>query len=503
MHWADVIAAELMKRGNKHRIATGISPSGHIHLGNLREMLTADAIRRALIDAGGEAEMVYIADDFDPLRRRYPFLPEEYEEYVGMPLSTIPDPEGCHENYSEHFLQPFLESLEILSIPVTVFRASRMYREGVYEEKIKTALSRREEIASIIEEVTGREIEENWYPFMPVCRECGRINTTHVTGFDENHISYRCDCGAVGEVKYNEGKLTWRVDWAARWQLLNITCEPFGKDHAAAGGSYDTGKRISKEIFNYEPPYPVPYEWIHLKGVGAMKSSRGIVIPVREMVEILPPEIVRYIVIRVKPERHIEFDPGLGLLDIIDEFEERFTENDRSVQLSLVGEVEYSEVPFRHLIVVGQIANWDVDKTIEILARTGYRISEKERRDIERRLKYAKSWIEKYAPDKIKFSIPESVEANLNHEERIFLWRYQEKLDENMTPEQVHTLVYEIAKETGIKPAKAFQAIYKAILGKSYGPRAGYFIKSLGVRWVKERFRKILTENDAHEVQKN
>ncbi len=57
MHWADVIAAELLKRSNSHRIATGISPSGHIHLGNLREMVTADAIRRALVDAGGEAKL--------------------------------------------------------------------------------------------------------------------------------------------------------------------------------------------------------------------------------------------------------------------------------------------------------------------------------------------------------------------------------------------------------------------------------------------------------------
>ncbi len=491
MHWADVIASELMKRAEKHRIATGISPSGHIHLGNLREMITADAIRRALVDAGGEASIVYISDDFDPLRKKYPFLPDEYEGYVGMPLCKIPDPEGCHDSYSEHFIQPFLESLEILGIPFEFKSAYEMYSKGVYEDKIRESLRRKEEIARIIAEVTGRELEKDWYPFMPLCESCGRISSAKVTGFDDGGIYYTCECGHSGKASYRGGgKLTWRVDWAARWEILGITCEPFGKDHAAAGGSYDTGKRIAKEIFNYEPPYPVPYEWVHLKGVGAMKSSKGIVIPVREMVEILPPEIVRYILIRVKPERHIEFDPGIGLLDVIEEFEERIKERDRSVELSLVGDVVYSDIPFRHLVVVGQIAKWDLEGVLEILKRTGYKIDEVARKDVERRLKYARNWLEKYAPDRIKFEISDSVLVEFSEDEKEFLRVYAEKLHEAMNPEQIHSLVYEVSKEIGIKPAKAFQAIYKAILNKTYGPRAGYFIKSLGIEWVRERFRQ-------------
>jgi lysyl-tRNA synthetase class 1 len=290
------------------------------------------------------------------------------------------------------------------------------------------------------------------------------------------------------------GKLTWRVDWAARWKILSITCEPFGKDHAAAGGSYDTGKRISKEIYDYDPPFPIPYEWIHLKGVGAMKSSKGIVIPVKELVEMLPPEIIRYTVIRVKPERHIEFDPGMGLLDTIDEFEERFREGDRSVQLSLVSDVDYSDVSFRHLIVIGQIAGWDVNRALEILSRT-YEVDEVTERDVERRLTYAKNWLEKYAPDRLKFEVTSGVEAEFSDVEKAFLKAYTERLSNDMSPEEIHTLVYDVSKEVGIKPAKAFQAIYKAILGKVHGPRAGYFIKSLGIEWVKKRFAECYEEN--------
>ena len=121
MHWTDAIAQELA--GKKHVIATGITPSGPIHIGNMREVITGDLIYRAIRDGGGDAVLIYIADNLDPLRKRYPFLGKEYEEYVGMPLCDIPCPCGECENYAEHFLKPFLKSLEKLDIHPTVYRS--------------------------------------------------------------------------------------------------------------------------------------------------------------------------------------------------------------------------------------------------------------------------------------------------------------------------------------------------------------------------------------------
>lgn len=493
IHWADVIADRILNVKDSVRIATGITPSGHIHLGNLREMLTADAVRRAIEDKGGKAEIVYIADTFDPLRKRYPFLPEEYEGYVGMPLSRIPDPEGCHGSYAEHFLQPFLESLDVLGIPVILKEAHKMYESGEYNEMIVKSLENRDRIADILREVSGREVEDDWSPFMPLCRNCGRINSSKVLGFEGKKVRYVCECGYEGENDITEGKLVWRVDWPARWGILGIDVEPFGKDHAAAGGSYDSGKRIARDVFGIEPPFPIVYEWIHLKGKGAMKSSKGIVVPVREMVEILPPEIVRYIIIRSKPERHIEFDPGIGLLDIIDEFEDAYRRKDRSVELSIVGDVVYSEVPFRHLIVVGQIAEWNTERVLEILRRNGHEISDTMKRDVERRLKYARAWLERYAPDNLKFRVKEreEISSEFSEDERRFLRMFAERLEDGMSAERIHKLVYDVAGEVGIKPAKAFQAIYKAILDTKHGPRAGYFLQSLGTDFVRKRFMEI------------
>ena len=495
IHWADVIAEDLISKNKKQRIATGISPSGPIHLGNLREMVIADTIKRAVTEKGGEAEIVYIADTFDPLRKRYPFLPKSYEQYIGMPLSEIPDPEGCHESYAEHFLLPFLKALDELEIDVEIKKADEMYKRGEYANEIKTALKKRQVIAKIIKEVTGREVGDDWSPFMPLCKNCGKISTTRVKKFDGKKVTYACKCGYEGENSLREGKLTWRVDWAARWKILKITCEPFGKDHAAAGGSYDTGVRFAREIFNYEPPYPVIYEWIHLKGVGAMKSSKGIVVPVSELVRAVPPEVIRYLIVRVKPEKHIEFDPRFGLLEIIDSFEDELKQNSRNVQLSLTSKIEYSDVPFKHLVIVGQIAKWDLNSVLKILSRR-YLINEKVKKDVERRLPYAKAWIEKYAPEQLKFEIKDKIEVMLDNDEIKFLKAFASKLHKGLKADDIHTLVYTVSKDTSIKPSKAFRAIYKVILGKKEGPRAGYFIESLGIEWVRNRILSILEKHE-------
>src|SRR5665811_2557030 len=103
IHWADVIARATE---GLQVIATGITPSGNIHVGNMREVVTADAIFRAIKDVGKAARLIYVADSYDPLRTVYPFLPTSYKEYVGMPLSEIPDPFGCCSSYAEHYLKP-------------------------------------------------------------------------------------------------------------------------------------------------------------------------------------------------------------------------------------------------------------------------------------------------------------------------------------------------------------------------------------------------------------
>lgn len=488
IHWADVIAQKLENSGPQ-TIATGITPSGPVHIGNMREVMTADAVYRALLDKGVEARLIYVADTYDRLRRLYPFLPESFKEHIGKPLSEIPCPTGCCGSYADHFLNPFLRSMERLGIKPEIYRADVMYKEGKFVNAITTALEHRDDIARILKEVSGRDVPSNWSPFQVICRSCGRTNTSRVIGFDPESetVEYECECGSKGVVSMRGGgKLVWRVDWPARWPIFKVTIEPFGKDHATAGGSYDTGKRISEEVYSYPAPFPIVYEWIHLKGVGAMHSSTGIAITIQEMLDVVPPEVLRYLIIRNKPEKHIEFDPALPLLNLVDEYDQGKGDA-RALELSSIGECKHFDIPFRHLVTAVQISRGDDEILLKALQRSGYDISNKG--EIFARADNVKKWMDRYAPSFVKFQLRETLPTavnNLTPEERKGLRILADKVNEKGAAE-IHDEVYAVARELGLDPKKFFQAIYLAFLGDRQGPKVGWFLASLDREFVKAR----------------
>ena len=165
MHWADVVAEKLLKTGQKHVISSGITPSGPIHLGSMREILTADAIAKAVNDKGGDAKLIYIADNADPLRKVYPFLePEIYDKHVGRPLAEIPSPDG-NGSYDRYFLKPFFQSLETVGVFPEVVENYNSYKEGNFAECTKLFVDNKEETRDILEKISGRQLPKKWFPW--------------------------------------------------------------------------------------------------------------------------------------------------------------------------------------------------------------------------------------------------------------------------------------------------------------------------------------------------
>lgn len=496
IHWADRHAEEARASGRAPVISTGISPSGEVHIGNMREILTADAVFRALQEQGAGARFNYVADNFDPLRRVYPFLdPDVYEPLVGRPLSEIRCPCSEHSSYSEHFLQPFLQALGQLRVDVEVVRADEMYKSGKMTPYIVTALEQRERIAAILHELTGKALGETWSPFTPLCPDCRRLTQATVRGFDAvaQTVDIDCACGSEATVPMaGGGKLVWRLDWPARWMLLGVTVEPFGKDHATRGGSYDTGVRFAREIFGGEPPLPIPYEWIRLKGRGDMSASKGNVLSISQVLEVAPPEALRYLVIRNRPQKTINFDPGLPLLQLVDEIDDATASarDERAIELSRAGRFQPVGVPFKHLVVVVQAARFDLERTMETLARTGY--PDAPREGVAERMSYARRWLDSFAPEDLRFVVQEdlpAVAADLTEEQRSFLGQLSRRLSEGMNGQAIHELVYELAGDfSSTRPAELFRAIYLSLLGKPRGPRAGRFLAVLGPTFCARRF---------------
>ncbi|HNT36139.1 MAG TPA: lysine--tRNA ligase, partial [bacterium] len=392
-HWAVELGEKIIaRRGNDHVVSIGVSPSGPIHVGFLREIVIGDVIRRTLSQMGANAKLVLTSDDMDPLRHVYPFLPKSYSENVGQPLCRIPDPEGCCPSYAEHFIRPLEKAFVRLGVEIEVRRSSEKYDAGLFTDTVKQSLEKRQRIVDIIREESGRELGEDWTTYNAICSTCGRLTTTTVQECDvANHrIRYQCQNGHEGWADYSkaEGKLPWRIDWAARWHVYGVTVEPFGKDHAGAGGSYDTGSRFSREIFDSEPPEPIPYEWIELRGLGPMSSSKGVVITITDILEAVPAQLMRYLLVRTRASKHITFDPCVGLLQLWDEYEKiaqaiqtgdeaAVTEIDRAnYDYSLVPDAENPAtlgISFKHLATAVQLAGDSESVLRESLLRSGYR----------------------------------------------------------------------------------------------------------------------------------
>ncbi len=521
MHWTDRIAKALLRRGKRHVIASGISISGHIHIGHSNDVFIADAIRRSIEKQGGKAEVIWYADDFDPMRRVPWPLSEEYQKYLGMPYIEIPSPDPKYKNFVEFFSRPFVESLKSFGIQAKIYSSAEIYRSGKLANLIRIALENAGTIRAILNKYRSKPLREDWLPYDAICEKCGKLSTTRSYDWHDNVVSYICEgspyaegCGHEGSADFTkgEGKLTWRVEWPARWKLLGVTCEPFGKDHAVTGGSYDTGKIIARRIFKCVPPYPVPYEWVSLKEK-PMSSSKGHVFTLPQWLEIAEPELLRYFIFRSKAMKAKNFDPGVPLLDLYDEYdklegvyfgtvqapkgrEEQLRRIYEVAQVRKVPKKQPQRVPFRLAVITAQVTR-DAKHAIVRLGEKGFLVKPS-KLDIKlatERLKRASNWAKKYAPERLRIKLLESLSPDVKRSLTKVQKRGLERLSEDLSrrdfePVELHNHIYEIAEEVGIKPPEFFETIYLVLLGRKSGPRVGNFIAVLDKNFIIRRFQE-------------
>lgn len=475
--WAERVAEGLGE--GPHVVVTGISPSGNIH--NLREVLVGEAVANALRVRGEAVRFVFHADTVDPLRKIAPGIPEEFEEFMGHSLSRVPDPEGCHVSYAEHFLAPFEEALREMEMDVEVLRSHELYENGVYTGVIREALEHTDELREILQEVTGRTMPEHWSPYLP--RDASGKLTGHRVlehAPEENRVVFEDEDGSREAADYSkgEGKLGWRVELAARWKALGVTFEPFGKDHTSRGSSTDTADRMAREVFHYPVPGRFEYEWISIKGMGPMSSSKGIVLLPGDLLGIMPPDALRRMMLGRDPARALELDLGEGFPRFMDEYRT---------------ETETRPVPFNHLVTVAQTVGEDVDAAAEMLRRGGYEEAARDREKLARDLAYARNWAGEWAPESMRLRLLSEEEAreavrDLDDGQRGYLAAVAQKLSPELDGDAVQDLLYSTAVERGLKPKKAFAAVYTVLLGRKSGPKAGPFVAGLPVEMVRERF---------------
>jgi lysyl-tRNA synthetase class 1 len=389
-----------------------------------------------------------------------------------------------------------------------------LYRSGALDKQIDLVLRNAETIRAIHKRVANVDHPGGWLPVAVICENCGRIGTTLATDYDGKTVAYECrrdyvewaeGCGHKGRIAPFKGnaKLLWNEQWCAQWDYFGVTYEEGGKDLLTAGGSRERSNEIYREVWKRQPPPGLQHEFFTFGGK-KMASSKGIGAEAVEIVAIYPPEVVRFLMLRTHPKRHLEFDPaGMTLPRLMDEYdraahayrEDQESDLGRTWRLSQVSPTP--DDPGFHVRFT-TVANWlqipSIKPQAEAEKEKGARLTDAELRELHRRLELARAWLERWAPEEAKFTVLETTpDVDLSHEQRRYLFAIKALVGTVHDPDEMQNQLYEYAKNVGLlneqgKPSRdAFAAIYLAFIGKSKGPRAGWLLLSIEPDRVRRR----------------
>ena len=514
IHWADTTADRIIRQcGDKdiYTLAAGITPSGKVHFGNFREVITVDFVARALKARNKSVRFIFSWDDYDTFRKVPSNLPnpEELAPYLFRPIVDVPDPYRQAPSYAAHHEQVFEEQLKKVDIrPDFLYQADK-YRAGEYRKEILLALNKSRQLADILNAYRMEPLAADWLPVSVYCQQCGRDDKIgNTTKEEDEKISYRCNhCQQefVEDITTSTRiKLPWRIDWPMRWSREEVDFEPGGKDHSALGGSYTTAKEIVK-IFGRHPPVYLQYDFVSIKGGGGkMSSSSGEVVTLDDILNVYTPEMVRWIFARFKPnlDFSISFD-----LDVIKTYEDydrqellsygRVQGNPKKIALAKrvfeLSRLSSQTIPhtgppfrpgFRHLTNILQINQLSLEQTAQFYQNRGDIKNKRDERAFQERATCARYWIKHYAPEDFKFSINTvAPEIKPDQGQRDFLIRFKEffsNLKELPNHKELHENIYQIIEQAGAEPKDIFALLYRILINKTHGPKLAGFICTIG-----------------------
>jgi len=526
MYWADELAASVE---GPQVVNDSKTPSGTVHVGSLRGPVILDVITRALRERGLPTTLLYGVDDMDPMDAQALLTPDAVEREMGRPLAQVADPAGdCHPSYARHFAGIFIETFAGLGIhPDRYYWMSDIYPTGELDPFIRTALDRAQVVRDVYLRVSKVDRPAGWLPVHVVCPVCGKVGTTIATDWDGQTVAYECrpdlvtwarGCGAAGRMAPFGGaaKLPWNLEWAAQWSLFGVTIEPCGKDLATAGGSRDRSDALAREVFEREPPRNLAYEFLNIGG-RKMSTSKGRGAAAHRIAEVVPPEQLRLLFLRPRPQQAIEFDP-VGS----DAIPRLFDEHDR-IAAAVAGRPHRGELPpdperlfgylqlaprtpealaaaaaayrpaFAHLALLAQVPG--VDIAAQLAGEKGAPLDAAEELTLAERLAAARAWLEAYAPAAAvvqvrRDSLPAEV-AELGDDQRVFLGALAlaAAAERPRGGDAWQTLLFRVAGDAALPAGRAFGAVYVAFLGRTNGPRAGWLLASLDGDFVEERLR--------------
>lgn len=486
------------------------TPSGVAHVGSLRGVLTHDALLREARRSGYEARFTYGCDDMDPVDEIPHGTGEHFREHLGKPLYAAPSPPALSgESMAQAYFSEFTSTFAPLGVEAEFYYTSDLYRSGRFDETIDVFLRRASLVRGIYLRETGAVRPDDWLPFQPICESCGRIGTTFASDYDGETVAYECrpaqvawaqGCGTTGRTTPfgGAGKLPWKLEWAAKWKVLPVTVEGAGKDHMGAGGSHKVTAALAREVLEIPVPTSFTYEFFTLGGA-KMSSSKGIGLSASELVACLPPQLLRYLILKVQVRRALDFDLDLATLNgAFAEYERLWNAvyeggaNSSQRQLFAISQHQgagetaipptYSP-PFDSVVSVVQQPHIDLAAHVSALGVGPLSGADQDWIEVKRAA--AQAWSQRFSESASRLMVAEELPdaaQELSNQQRGFLSVSRRLLDEAETwrAASIQAALFDAARIVGITPAAAFEALYTAFFGWPEGPRAGSFLEFLG-----------------------
>jgi len=501
-------------------VSSGASPSGHVHLGNLREFLTVHFVADELARRGVPVRHLHVWDDFDRFRKVPVGVDPAWSEHIGRPLSKVPDPDGCHDSWADHFKAPLRDALHAMGVDMEEVSQTERYEAGHYKDAVLTAVRQRDAIEAVLARHRTKAVELesadedeasgsgdlSRFPYKPYCRDCGR-DTVTLTSYDESstELAYTCEFngyeGATNLTTEFEGKLVWKVDWPMRWAFEHVDFEPAGMDHATPGSSFTVGHSLVEDIFGMPRPAWFGYGFVGFAGVQKMSSSAGGAPTAADALKVLEAPILRWLYVRRNPKQTFNIDFGAEVLRLYDEWDAlgrkaadparrdaQVLAYERAISTATAGTLPRPAriESFRQLSSVADITNGD---SAQISRIVGASVD-----DLEPRLSRAWNWVREYGDRTTVRDEPDTARlAALTEEEQLWLAQLLDRLPSELELDSTTTLIYgvpKLARGLGLDDAPTdevkadqkafFRLLYELLVDAERGPRLPTLFLALG-----------------------
>jgi lysyl-tRNA synthetase class 1 len=525
--WADKKAFEIYNKRNfkylskeapdfkKHVIKTSASISGVLHIGRLSDTIRSETVYQSLLDSGNTAELIWVAEDMDPLRKIPEGISKKFKDYLGMPVIDVPDPWGCHNSYAAHHITEYFDVIhEFVNNDLIPYSMKDEYKKGNFKPFISKLLKNLSLLIQIQNKYRKTPLRTDWSPWIPTCKNCGKIITSRIKKFEDNILTYKCEdylfektrakgCGYEGEASplKDKGKLMWKGEWAAQWKRWKITSEGAGKEYVVPYSAWWVNAEIVERILDHPMPIPIFYEHIMVNGK-KMSASIGNVVYPKEWLSVASPQLLRfYYNKKLMKTRSFSWHSLPNLYDEYDRHSSIYQKggSDKSTlqkgRLFEISQLQKIDQPFKlsfsHAAFLSQMF-FEEKEIIASLRRSGH-YDKDNIVSILKRIKLASNWVENFAPldmkrKDIKINI---LKETLNKKQRKFLGEISAFLSKDREPDEIHEKIYSLSKDLDIQTGKAFQCIYLAVVGKKTGPKAGNLLSSLDKKWIVQRFMDI------------